>query len=242
MPRLTHEEAHRIAREGTSPIAYRIVKIFMVPLFRLVFLMRVSGLENIPKKGAAVIAPNHKSFWDAFFLAAVLNRRIFYMGKTELFQGRKGRLLLALGGFPVKRGASDAEAAETSVAILRRGDLLALFPEGTRVPDPATLGTPHRGAARFAIEAGAPIIPTAITGTEKRRWPLPRRVQVAFGAPIPVDEFEATPEGASRLTETAVWPVVTEDYQHLKASPGLIAGGIAAAGVGVAIYKWRKGK
>ena len=240
MPDLTHEEAHRIAREGTSPITYRIVKLIIVPLFRILFLMRVSGLENIPKKGAAVIAPNHKSFWDAFFLAAVLNRRIFYMGKTELFQGRKGRLLLALGGFPVKRGESDADAAETSLAILRRGDLLALFPEGTRVPDPEALGTPHRGAARFAIETGAPIIPTAITGTEKRRWPLPRRVQVAFGEPIPVDEFESTPEGAAKLTETAVWPTISEDYKTLKARPGLIAGGIAAAGVGVAIYKWRK--
>ncbi len=242
MARLTHEEAHRIAREGTSPIAYWIVKLIMVPLFRTLFLMRVSGIDNVPKRGAAVIAPNHKSFWDAFFVAAVLNRRVFYMGKTELFQGRKGRLLLALGGFPVKRGESDADASATARAILERGDVLALFPEGTRVPDPDSLGTPRRGAARFAIETGAPIIPTAITGTEKRRWPLPRRVQIAFGEPISVEEFDPTPEGAARLTETAVWPTITEDYKQLKARPGLIAGGLAAAGLGVAIYKWRKNK
>ena len=242
MARLTHEEAHRIAREGTSPIAYWIVKLIMVPLFRTLFLMRVSGIDNVPKRGAAVIAPNHKSFWDAFFVAAVLNRRVFYMGKTELFQGRKGRLLLALGGFPVKRGESDADASATARAILERGDVLALFPEGTRVPDPDSLGTPRRGAARFAIETGAPIIPTAITGTEKRRWPLPRRVQIAFGEPISVEEFDPTPEGAARLTETAVWPTITEDYKQLKARPGLIAGGLAAAGLGVAIYTWRKNK
>lgn len=240
MPRLSHEEAHRIAREGTNPIAFRIVRLVIVPLFRLLFLMRVTGLENVPKAGPAVIAPNHKSFWDAFFIAAVLHRRIFFMGKAELFQGRRGRLLLALGGFPVKRGESDADATTTSLAILNRGDVLALFPEGTRVPDPQHLGTPKRGAARFAIATGAPIIPTAITGTEKRRWPLPRRVQIAFGAPILVDHLDATPEGAARLIETAVWPSITEDYRQLKARPGLIAGSLAAAGLGVAIYKWRK--
>lgn len=237
---LSHEDAQRIAREGTSPIAYWIAKLIMVPLFRTLFLMRVTGLENVPKKGPLVIAPNHKSFWDAFFIAAVLNRRVFYMGKQELFQGRKGRLLLALGGFPVKRGESDAEAIETARAILKRGDVLALFPEGTRVPDPESLGIPKRGAARLAIEAGAPIIPTAITGTEKRKYPLPRQVQVAFGKPIPVDEFEATPENAAHIIDNAVWPVISEDYQQLKARPGLIAGGLAAIGLGVAVYKWRK--
>ncbi|MEO6470899.1 MAG: lysophospholipid acyltransferase family protein [Aeromicrobium sp.] len=240
MARLTHEDAHRIAREGTSPIGYWIVKLIMVPLFRSIFLMRVSGLENVPKTGPVVIAPNHKSFWDAFFLAAVLRRRVFYMGKSELFQGRKGRLLLTLGGFPVKRGESDAEATQTAIAILKRGDVLALFPEGTRVPDPQSLGVPKRGAARFAIETGAPIIPTAITGTEKRKYPLPRRVQIAFGEAIPVAGLEPTPESAAHLIDDAVWPVITEDYRELKARPGLIAGGLAAAGLGVAIYKWRK--
>ena len=106
-----------------------------------------------------VIVPNHKSFWDAFFVAACLTRRVHFMGKAELFEGRKGRLLLALGGFPVKRGESDAEALDTARAVLARGDILALFPEGTRVRDPEALGTPKRGAARLAIEAGAPADP-----------------------------------------------------------------------------------
>ena len=237
---LSHEDAQRIAREGTSPIAYWIARLIMIPLFRTFFLMRVSGLNNIPRTGPVVIAPNHKSFWDAFFIAAVLNRRVFYMGKSELFQGRKGRLLLALGGFPVKRGESDGEAIETARAILERGDVLALFPEGTRVPDPDSLGTPRRGAARIAIETGAPIIPTAITGTEKRRLPLPRRVQVAFGEPIPVAQLEPTPENAAHLIDKAVWPVITEDYKTLKARPGIVAGGLAALGLGVAVYKWKK--
>lgn len=240
MPGLSHEDAHHIARRGTGPIAYRLAKLIMIPLFRTVFLMRVSGLDNIPKQGPVVIAPNHKSFWDAFFIAAALHRRVFYMGKAELFRGRKGRLLVALGGFPVKRGESDAYAMDTARAILARGDVLALFPEGTRVPDPMALGSPKRGAARLAIEAHAPIIPTAITGTEKRKYPLPRRVQVAFGAPIPVEQLQATPEDAGHLIDDTVWPVITADYQRLRARPGIIAGGLAALGLGVAVYRWRK--
>jgi 1-acyl-sn-glycerol-3-phosphate acyltransferase len=187
-----------------------------------------------------VIVPNHKSFWDGFFIAVCLTRRVHFMGKAELFQGWRGRLLLALGGFPVKRGESDQEALDTARAVLARGDLLALFPEGTRIRDPEALGTPKRGAARLAIEAGAPLIPTAITGTEKRRWPLPRRVQVAFGEPIPVDRLRATPEDAGRVTTEDVWPTISEEYARLRARPGLIAAGLAAAGIVYAVRRSRK--
>jgi 1-acyl-sn-glycerol-3-phosphate acyltransferase len=162
------------------------------------------------------------------------------MGKAELFEGRKGRLLLALGGFPVKRGESDAEALDTARAVLARGDILALFPEGTRVRDPEALGTPKRGAARLAIEAGAPLIPTAITGTEKRRWPLPRRVQVAFGAPVPVDQLRATPEDAGKVISEDVWPTINEEYARLRARPGLIVAGLTAAGLVYAIRRRRR--
>jgi 1-acyl-sn-glycerol-3-phosphate acyltransferase len=237
---VSHEEAHEIARYGTSRWGYLVVKLVLTPIFRLLFLMGVTGQENVPRTGPVVIAPNHKSFWDSFFITAVLHRRVFYMGKSELFQGRSGRLLLALGAFPVKRGESDAEAIETALAILKRGDVLCLFPEGTRVSDPDALGIPRKGAARLAIEGGAPIVPTTITGTEKRRWPLPRRVQIAFGEPIPVAGLTATPEDAARIVDEHLWPSITEDYSRLKSRPGLIAAGVAAAGLGFAVHRMRK--
>ncbi|HET6152744.1 MAG TPA: lysophospholipid acyltransferase family protein [Marmoricola sp.] len=237
---LTHEEAHRLAREkGSNPVAYFIARVILVPLLRIFFGLKATGVENIPKTGPVVIAPNHKSFWDSFFLAAVVHRRLHFMGKAELFAGWRGRLFLALGAFPVLRGSSDAEAIETSRAILLRGDVLALFPEGTRVSDPAKLGDPKRGATRLAIETGAVIIPTAMTGTEKRRWHLPRKVRIVFGEPIPVTDLDATPEHAGMLLDQTVWPTVSEEYQKLRNTPGLIAGGLAAAGIGYAIYRRR---
>jgi 1-acyl-sn-glycerol-3-phosphate acyltransferase len=238
---LTHEEAHRLAREkGSNPVLYFFVRLFLVPLMKLAFGLTATGTENIPKKGPVVIAPNHKSFWDAFFIAAVVRRRLHFMGKAELFVGWRGRLFLALGGFPVLRGASDDEAIETSRAILERGDVLALFPEGTRVTDPDKLGNPRRGATRLAIETGAVIVPTAITGTEKRRWHLPRRVRIAFGEPVPVTDLSPTPEHAGMLLDQTVWPTISEDYHRLRAAPGLIAAGLAAAGIGYAIHRRRR--
>ena len=236
---MSNAEAHEVARRGPGRIAYLFVRVVLMPLLRVVFAMRVSGAENVPAKGPVVIAPNHKSFWDAFFIAASLKRRIYFMGKSELFEGRAGRLLIALGAFPVRRGESDADAVETALAILRRGDALALFPEGTRVRDPEELGRPKKGAARLAIEGGAPIVPTALTGTERRRHHLPRRVQVSFAEPIPVSTLRATPEDAAGLIDDAVWPVITEDYRRLRARPGVIAAGVAAVGLGYAVHRFR---
>ncbi len=238
---LSHEEAHQLAREkGSSPVAYFLVRLILVPVLRIFFGLQAQGVKNIPKTGPVVIAPNHKSFWDSFFLAAVVKRRLHFMGKAELFTGWKGRLFLALGAFPVLRGSSDDEAIETARAILLRGDVLALFPEGTRVSDPARLGNPKRGATRLAIETGAVIVPTAMTGTEKRKWPLPRKVRIVFGDPIPVTDLTPGPEHAAILLDQTVWPSVSEEYQNLRNTPGLIAGGLAAAGIGYALYRRRK--
>jgi 1-acyl-sn-glycerol-3-phosphate acyltransferase len=237
---LTYEDAHRRAREqGANALLLRLVRLILVPLLRIGFGMRVTGCEHVPKAGAVIIAPNHKSFWDAFFIAAILRRPVRFMGKAELFAGRRGRLFVALGAFPVRRGSSDTEAIQTARTVLDQGGVLALFPEGTRVRDPDLLGTPRRGAARLALETGAPLVPTAMTGTERRHWHLPRSVQISFGEPIRVAEREATPDAAAQLLDEALWPTISADYRRLRAGPGLVAAGVAAAGLGL-LVRWRR--
>jgi 1-acyl-sn-glycerol-3-phosphate acyltransferase len=233
---MTNEEANRFAREkGVSRPLYAVVRAILIPFMRLWFRVRIVGAEHIPKSGPVIVTPNHKSFSDSFFIAMGTRRHVRFMGKSELFEGRFGGLLLRLGAFPVRRGQSDEEALETARTVLRQEGLLALFPEGTRVRDPEGLGTPKRGATRLALETGAPIVPAAISGTAKLRVGpivLPQRVQVSFSEPIPVSDMPATPEAAGELLEDAVWPEVERQHRELLSNKGLIVAGLAALGAG----------
>ena len=164
------------------------------------------------------------------------------MAKEELFEGRSARLLSGLGAFPVRRGTADPDALETARLHLEAGRVLAMFPEGTRFRDPDSLKSPRKGVGRLAIEAQAPIVPCAITGTEslfyKGWFPKPVKVQLSFAPAITPAELEATPEAAADLIEEQVWPEVEREFRRLRANPGLIAaivaGLSAAAGGGVA--------
>jgi 1-acyl-sn-glycerol-3-phosphate acyltransferase len=241
---VTNEEAHRFAREkGVSRPLYALVRAIVVPLLRVYFRMHVSGAEYVPATGAAIIAPNHKSIMDSFFIAVCTRRRLRSMAKTELIEARYGGLLVRLGAFPVRRGQADADAIETAREILRQGELLALFPEGTRVRDPDQLGHPRRGAGRLALESGAPLVPCAITGTERLfvfPLPKPRRVQVAFSEPIHVAHLASTPEAAASVVDEALWPEVEGEFRRLRARPTLIAATLAAVGIGGGLLARRR--
>jgi len=238
---VTNEEAHRLAREkGVSRPLYALIKLLVTPFMRLYFGLRTTGVERIPDDGPVIIAPNHKSFWDAFFVGVATRRHVRFMGKTELFEGRLGRLFVRLGAFPIRRGEADADALETARTILRQGGVLALFPEGTRIRDPDSLGEPRSGAGRLALETGAPLVPAAISGTERLflgPLPKPRRVALSFGEPIAVDGLVASPETARELVVEELWPEVEREFGRLRSHPGLIAAALAAvglAGAGVA--------
>jgi 1-acyl-sn-glycerol-3-phosphate acyltransferase len=243
---MNHEEAHRRARErGVSRPLYAVLRALVVPFMRVYFRLRITGAERIPREGPVIITPNHKSFWDSFFIAAATRRPVRYMGKSELFEKGAGRLLVALGAFPVRRGEADDEALETARAVLRQGGVLALFPEGTRVRDPDELGEPRSGAGRLALEIGVPLLPAAISGTENLFFgpvPKPRRVAVSFGEPIEVEAHGPSPAAARELVSESLWPEVQREFGRLRAHRGLIAAALAALGLGagVAMRKRRR--
>src|SRR5919198_367211 len=216
---MTNEEAHRLAREkGVSGWLYALVRGIVSPLSRMSSGIHFPGADCIPAEGAAIVAPNHKSFWDSFFIGVCTRRHLRFMAKTELVQARYGRLLVRLGAFPVRRGESDADALETAREILRQGGLLALFPEGTRIRDPDELGHPKRGAGRLALESGGPLVPAAVTGSDHPfagRLPKPKGVQLAFSEPIPVSLLAAAPEAAGELVENMLWPEVESEFRRL---------------------------
>src|SRR3954462_8923984 len=210
---MTNEEAHELSRKrGTSRLIYGTARVVLSPIAGTWYRFKVTGAEYVPKEGPAIIAPNHKSFYDSFFVGLATRRHLHFMAKTELFQGRSARLLSGLGAFPVRRGTADPDALETARIHLERGRVLAMFPEGTRYREPDALKAPRRGVGRLAIEAQAPIVPCAITGTEQLfvgGWfPKPVRVSVAFAPAVTSAQLEATPEAAQELIEEQVWPEV----------------------------------
>ena len=247
---LTNEEAHALSRKRGTSWVYETARFVLTPIAAVWYRFKVTGREYVPAEGPVIIAPNHKSFYDSFFIGLATTRHLHFMAKTELFEGKKtARRLSGLGAFPVRRGTADPAALETARLHLEKGRVLAMFPEGTRHRDPATLREPRRGVGRLAIEAGAPIVPCAITGTDKLfAWgwfPKPMKVQVSFAPAISPAELEATPEAAQDLIENQVWPEVEREFKRLRANPGLIAAilaGLGAAGGGIAYQQQQQKK
>ena len=229
------QRAHARARErGVSSGLYALIRSLSLVGLRIWFLVRVSGVEHIPSDGPAIIAPNHKNFLDAFFVGIATRRQVRYMAKSELFKGPLGWLFLRLGAFPVRRGEADVEALKTARAVLAKGGVVVVFPEGTRVEAPDALGSPHHGAGRLALETGAPIVPAAITGTSHLwRGALPKlkRVQLAF-LPAVTPRVGAGRKEVEELIDERVWPAVREEYGSLRARPGAVIAGLAALGIG----------
>jgi len=246
MAAIDQARAHQRARErGVLTPLYELVRLLLTPVLRGWFRVRIYGSENIPAHGAAIIAPNHKSFLDAFFVGIATRRHVRYMAKAELFKGPLGWLFLRLGAFPVLRGEADAEALETARLILEQGGVLVLFPEGTRVEDAHALGAPHHGAGRLALGTGARLIPAAIAGTQ-RLWlgplPKPRRVQVTFLPALDPARVASHPDALSELVDRELWPTVQREYRRELARPGLILAALAAIGLGGGLLARRRAR
>ncbi|WP_374986895.1 lysophospholipid acyltransferase family protein [Streptomyces fradiae] len=171
---------------------------------KLAFRPWVEGLENIPAEGPAILASNHLSFSDSFFLPAVLDRKVTFIAKAEYFTspGVKGRLTAAffkgVGQLPVDRsggrGAGDA-AVRSGIEVIRRGELFGIYPEGTRSPDGRLYRGKTGGLARVALATGAPVIPIAMIDTEKIQPPgkvVPKlmRPGIRIGKPLDFSRYQ----------------------------------------------------
>jgi 1-acyl-sn-glycerol-3-phosphate acyltransferase len=166
------------------------------PVLKVVFRHRARGAENIPAEGGFVLAANHWSNFDPWPLAMTFFPRRFFrfMAKSELFWFPLGAIIRAGGAFEVKRGEQDEEAISTAVSLAREGHAVVMFPEGTRRRKGIRKKYEARwrtGAARIALEAGVPLVPAGIAGTERlaRLGPL----RVAYGAPIEMGDLADQP-------------------------------------------------
>lgn len=164
---------------------YRTVRTLGWPLTKLIFWFKSHRRENIPEKGGFILCCNHTSYLDIAFLVLTCKRPIYFMAKEELFANPfMGWFYRHMGGFPIKRGGGDTAAMEKAEEIVRRGDILGIFPEGTRTKDPE--GRPMRaksGVAVIAAATGADVLPAAINYHGKVK-PF-RRIDVTYGDMIP---------------------------------------------------------
>ncbi len=171
---------------------YPVARAILRPFFALGWRIHLRGIENLPAEGPAIICPNHTSVIDSFLLPAALPRRITFVGKAEYLDSWKTKHLFpALGMIPIDRSGGDASsrALDAAAAVLGRGELFGIYPEGTRSRD-GKLHKGHTGPARLALRTGAPLVPVGILGTRDiqppgARAPRPfRPCEIRLGKPI----------------------------------------------------------
>ena len=192
-----------IGQSLVSKIFYTVIRALVVGLSVAYTRTRVIGRHNIPRDGAYLLAPVHRSNIDTPLAAAVTHRRLRFMGKDSIWKVKPvGWVISALGAFPVTRGTADREALKRCVAVLESGEPLVLFPEGTRQSGPVVQPL-FDGAAYVAVKAGVPIIPVGIGGSEGvmpkgSKMIYPRKCVLVVGEAIhaPRDESGKVPRSA----------------------------------------------
>lgn len=197
---------------------YRVVRALVVAVCRFFFRVTVEGQERLPRDGPYVLAPVHRSFLDFGIVVAVTTRRMRYMGKDTLWKWPPfGRFLIALGAFPVHRGAADREALRRSIEVVREGEPLVVFPEGTRRFGPI-VDDLYEGAAYVAARTGIPVVPVGIGGSERalpkgRKLPRPVKVHVVVGEPLP----PPPPKPTGQVSRRAVHDLTLRLQKELQA-------------------------
>jgi 1-acyl-sn-glycerol-3-phosphate acyltransferase len=178
-----------------TPLIYHVAGALSWPVMYVLFRLRVHGRENVPATGGYVLACNHLSNFDPWPLGMPLwpQRWLRFMAKSELYWWPATLVLDGAGAFKVRRGTGDREAMATAERLAREGNVVVMFPEGTRRRKGLLKrheARAHSGAARIALEAGVPLVPAAVAGTDRllRLGPI----KVVFGPPLEIDDLRAS--------------------------------------------------
>jgi 1-acyl-sn-glycerol-3-phosphate acyltransferase len=216
------DQFHAAARKGVG-WTYTFVRILISLPTLLIYRVRAIGVENVPKTGPLLLAPNHFSQMDHFFIGLYLRRKIRFMAKSQMFGPPVLTYIYKHGGvFPVRRGQHDEESFKTAFTILDQGGMLLVYAEGGRSRS-SDLGEPKPGIGRIALESGVPVVPVAVYGSAKvRRWKRLRfpKVTVQFGEPVTFP-VEGEPSRERQLeVATEVFGRVREMYEGLATRNG----------------------
>lgn len=194
----------------TPPFLYHALRLFAIAVFALVARIRIRGRYNVPKSGAFIIATNHLSWTDIPLIPCYLPRKVVYMAKEEYFSSKLKRLVRFLGAFPVKRGEGDRQALRAAEEQLKKGNILIIFPEGTRSRT-QTMAKAHPGMGMIALRSGVPVVPVAIWGSENVLKKPFARATVSYGTPIVLK-----PKG-TKITREDIDAATQEVMTHIAA-------------------------
>jgi len=226
---LYHE---RTRARGVNSLVYWPARWVIGTCILVFFRLRRLGREHIPE-GGVVLAANHRSFLDPFAIGCCIGRPIYFVAKQELFRNPLvGWFLNCLGAFPVRRGDADEESVHTALTLLGRGSAVVVFPEGTRVRA-GSLGAPKRGVGRLALQSGAPVVPIAITGSERARegWKIkPVKVHLRFGPPLTFPRVNDPSRFLAGEVTERIWPCVGLQWEWLGGLPPLRTAAVVGAG------------
>ena len=232
---MEHDHYYRRAREKRANLLiYGFVRVTFQAFFLIYFRFQRIGREYVPRRGPVIIASNHRSFLDPFVIACMARRPMYYVAKKELFLYNRvlAWLLASLGAFPVDRGAGDSDFIDTAKAILARGDIVLIFPEGTRTR-PGSLGRPRRGVGRLALETGVPVVPVAVLGTEavRRGWRIrPHKVRIRAGRALRFPQVEHPSLELAGAVTDRIWPCVMLQWEWLGGLPPVRRVAVIGAG------------
>jgi 1-acyl-sn-glycerol-3-phosphate acyltransferase len=209
---------HERSRTREPDSVYELVRVVITGIAYTFFRMRPIAAENVPASGPVILAPNHFSFFDHFFLAAALRRKVRFMAKSQLFNPPMQFIYHHGGVFPVRRGHRDEEAFVTAETILQRGGCVAMYCEGGRSRTGKLSEQAKPGIGRLALETGAAVVPVAIHGSSHvRNWKRLQfpKVTVQYGEPFAFERVAAPSREQSQATADEIFGEIKQLYAGL---------------------------